>query len=111
MTYLDRSQLEENALGCAAGKVGDAPDTLASSGPASAPCAESVELNRFGGGGRRLCAAKGLLRDLCQQQPGAPNSSSQAREYGQDHDVKASLDSEDDEKAGDQEQDRSDGIG
>ena len=66
---------------------------------------------RDSGDGDGFATAKGLLRDFCQQQPGAPNSSSQAREYAQDQDVKASVDSEDAEKTGDQEQDRSDGVG
>jgi len=51
-----------------------------------------------------------LLRDLCQQQPGAGNASSESHEYGQDQDIEAGVESEDQEKAGDQEQDRSDGV-
>lgn len=58
-----------------------------------------------------FATAKGLPRDVCQQQPGAPNSSSQACKYRQDEDVNTSVDPEGEEKTGGQEQDRSDGVG
>jgi hypothetical protein len=52
-----------------------------------------------------------LLGDLRQQQPGAGHASSESHEYGQDQDIQAGVESEDQEKAGDQEQDRGDGVG
>jgi hypothetical protein len=51
-----------------------------------------------------------LRRDLRQQQPGAGHASSESHDDGQDQDIHAGVESDDQEQASDQEQDRSDGV-